>query len=70
LNTLADLFIFCGLPNYIRSDNRPEFISETVRDWIPAVGAKAAYITPGSSWENGVFNITQNARIHHWGTKH
>jgi len=24
-----------------------------VREWIAAVGAKAAYIEPGSPWENG-----------------
>jgi putative transposase len=24
-----------------------------VRDWIAAVGAKTAYIEPGSPWENG-----------------
>jgi putative transposase len=38
---------------YIRSDNGPEFIAEAVRDWIKAVGAKTAYIEPGSLWENG-----------------
>ena len=31
----------------------PEFIAEAVRDWIKAVGAKTAYIEPGSPWENG-----------------
>jgi len=40
-------------PAYIRSDNGPEFIAEAVRDWIKAVGAKTAYIEPGSPWENG-----------------
>ena len=38
---------------YIRSDNGPEFIAEAVRSWINAVGAKTAYINPGSPWENG-----------------
>ena len=42
-----------GVPGYIRSDNGPEFIAEAVRDWIKAVGAKTAYIEPGSPWENG-----------------
>ena len=32
---------------------RPEFIAQAVRDWIAAVGAKTAYIEPGSLWENG-----------------
>ena len=31
----------------------PEFIATAVRDWIRAVGAKTAYIEPGSPWENG-----------------
>ncbi|RCW84196.1 integrase core domain-containing protein, partial [Paracoccus lutimaris] len=31
----------------------PEFIAQAVRDWIAAVGAKTAYIEPGSPWENG-----------------
>lgn len=37
----------------IRSDNGPEFIARTVRDWINAIGAKTACIEPGSPWENG-----------------
>jgi transposase InsO family protein len=41
------------LPAFIRSDNGPEFVAQDVRDWIAAVGAKTAYIVPGSPWENG-----------------
>ncbi len=37
----------------IRSDNGPEFIAKALREWIAAVGAKTAYIMPGSPWENG-----------------
>ena len=53
LDALTDLFILRGPPGYIRSDNGPEFIAQAVRDWIAAVGAKTAYIEPGSPWENG-----------------
>jgi transposase InsO family protein len=53
LDALTDLFILRGPPEYIRSDNGPEFIALKVRDWIAAVGAKTAYIEPGSPWENG-----------------
>ena len=53
LDALTDLFILRGPPEYIRSDNGPEFIAKKVRDWIAAVGAKTAYIEPGSPWENG-----------------
>ena len=31
----------------------PEFVAQAVQDWIKAVGAKTAYIEPGSPWENG-----------------
>ena len=33
-----------------------------MQDWIAAVGAKAAYIAPGSPWENG-FIESFNARL-------
>ena len=50
---LSDLFILRGTPGYIRSDNGPEFIAAAVKSWISGVGAKTAYIEPGSPWENG-----------------
>ena len=53
IDALTDLFILRGSPAFIRSDNGPEFIAQAVRDWISAVGAKTAYIEPGSPWENG-----------------
>ncbi|EET48700.1 putative integrase core domain protein [Thalassobium sp. R2A62] len=53
VDALTDLFILRGLPEFIRPDNGPEFIAQKVRDWIGAVGAKTAYIEPGSPWENG-----------------
>lgn len=53
IDVLSDPFILRGVPDHIRSDNGPEFIATAVREWIAAVGAKAAYIEPGSPWENG-----------------
>jgi putative transposase len=53
IDALSDLFILRGVPEHIRSDNGPEFIAKALRDWIVAVGAKTAYIEPGSPWENG-----------------
>ncbi|NVO26728.1 IS3 family transposase [Donghicola sp. C2-DW-16] len=53
IDALSDLFILRGVPSFIRSDNGPEFIAQAVQDWIKAVGAKTAYIEPGSPWENG-----------------
>jgi putative transposase len=53
IDALSDLFILRGIPAHIRSDNGPEFVAQALRDWIAAVGAKTAYIEPGSPWENG-----------------
>jgi transposase InsO family protein len=53
IEVLSDLFILRGVPAHIRSDNGPEFVAKAVRDWVSAVGAKTAYIEPGSPWENG-----------------
>ena len=62
IDVLSDLFILRGVPEHIRSDNGPEFVAKAVQDWIAAVGAKTAYIMPGSPWENG-FIESFNARL-------
>ena len=62
ITVLTDLFILRGVPNYIRSDNGPEFVATAVRKWIAAVGAETAYIEPGSPWENGYIE-SFNARF-------
>ena len=53
IDVLSDLFILRGVPGHVRSDNGPEFVARAVREWIAAVGAKTAFIEPGSPWENG-----------------
>ncbi|WIJ23496.1 IS3 family transposase [Devosia sp. RR2S18] len=53
IDVLTDLFILRGAPAHVRSDNGPEFVAKAVREWIAAIGAKTAYILPGSPWENG-----------------
>ena len=53
IDVLTALFISCGIPAYTRSDNGPEFIATAVKAWITTLGAKPAYIEPGSPWENG-----------------
>ena len=40
IEVLTDLFIIRGFLEYIRSDNGLEFVAESVRDWISAVGVK------------------------------
>lgn len=53
IDALTDLFILRGPPAFVRSDNDPEFVAREVRAWIEAVGARTAFIEPGSPWENG-----------------
>ena len=49
-------------PEYIRSDNGPEFTAKRVREWIERVGAKTLFIEPGSPWENG-YNESSNGKL-------
>jgi len=53
IERLSELFIFRDIPEYIRSDNGPEFVSKKVRHWLKASGVQTLYIEPGSPWENG-----------------
>jgi putative transposase len=62
IDVLSDLFILRGVPEHVRSDNGPEFVAKAVQEWITAVGAKTAYIAPGSPWENGTIE-SFNARL-------
>jgi putative transposase len=52
VETLEDLFLTRGTPDFIRSDNGPEFIAEAVQSWLRASGVKTLPIPPGSPWEN------------------
>lgn len=53
LDLLFELFVTKGVPEYIRSDNGPEFIAKAVRAWLNRSGVRTLYIEPGSPWENG-----------------
>jgi len=53
LSRLAELFVYKGIPEYIRSDNGSEFTAKAVRGWLGRTGVKTLYIEPGSPWENG-----------------
>jgi len=62
IETLADLFLLKGLPDYIRSDNGAEFTAKMIRDWLGRLGAKTLFIEPGSPWENG-YNESFNGKL-------
>ena len=53
LEALYPLLLKRGKPEYLRSDNGPEFSSEPFKDWLTKVGIKPIRIYPGSPWENG-----------------
>jgi transposase InsO family protein len=53
LECLASLFVYRGVPRYIRSDNGSEFTATAVREWLGEVGVQTLFIEPGSPWENG-----------------
>lgn len=51
-----------GAPQFIRSDNGPEFIARAVREWLAAKGIGTAFIEPGSPWENA-YSESFNSRF-------
>ena len=53
LEVLYPLLLKHGTPEYIRSDNGPEFIAAPLQEWLRRVGIKPIQIYPGSPWENG-----------------
>jgi len=62
LEQLGYLFIYRGLPGYIRSDNGPEFTAKAVRYWLERLGVQTLFIAPGSPWENG-YNESFNGKL-------
>ncbi len=52
VGVLDRLFSERGEPDYIRSDNGPEFVAEAIKRWLASCGVKTLYIEPGAPWEN------------------
>lgn len=42
-----------GAPEFIRSDNGPEFIAKMIQEYLQEKKIKTIYIEPGSPWQNG-----------------
>jgi transposase InsO family protein len=47
LDVLSQLFLNRGVPQYIRSDNGPEFIARRLRWWLKRQGVETLFIDPG-----------------------
>jgi len=52
IEELRWLFRTRGAPDYLRSDNGPEFVAKAVQEWLQKAGCRTLYIQPGSPWEN------------------
>jgi len=62
IEVLAGLMLLNGTPEYLRSDNGPEFTAKKIREWLQKTGVITTYIEPGSPWENG-YCESFNARM-------
>ena len=47
MEVLAELIVFRGVSDRIRSDKGPEFTARAVREWLGRVGARTLCIEPG-----------------------
>ena len=66
-NVLDDAAAQRGRPEYIRCDNGPEFVAGALRDWCRFSGTGAAFIEPGSPWQNAcVGSYNARARDELW----
>jgi len=53
LSINCSIYLYSGAPEYIRSDNGPEFTAKAVRSWLENLEITTLFIEPGSPWENG-----------------
>lgn len=52
IKVLQRLFAEHGTPEFIRSDNGPEFIAKRIQKWLRESGVRTQYIEPGAPWQN------------------
>jgi len=50
---LAQLIAAHGAPDYLRSDNGPEFVAVAIQTWLAKQQIATLYIDPGCPWQNG-----------------
>lgn len=54
IEVLSQLMSVRGVPKVLRSDNGPEFVSNSLLRWATNHGLDMALIEPGKPWQNGV----------------
>ncbi len=53
IEVLTRLMSLHGVPQYLRSDNGPEFVSTPLLNWVNNVKLDLLLIEPGKPWQNG-----------------
>ena len=53
IEVLRKLFATHGAPEFIRSDNGPEFVAKRIQGWLQQAKVGTQYIEPGAPWQNG-----------------
>ena len=53
LDTLHPLLLKHGKPEFIHSENGPEFIAMDLEDWLKRIDIQSMQTYPGSPWETG-----------------
>jgi putative transposase len=53
IEVLSQLVSVHGAPQYLRSDNGPEFVATAVLRWLQTAAIDTAFIDPGKPWQNG-----------------
>jgi putative transposase len=53
IEVLSKLVSVHGSPQYLRSDNGPEFVSRAILRWLLQANIDTAHIDPGKPWQNG-----------------
>jgi putative transposase len=53
IDALEEVMVCSGRkPQYVRSDNGPEFVAKSVQGWLLQAQVGPRYIEPGAPWEN------------------
>jgi putative transposase len=53
IEVLTQLVSVHGAPQFLRSDNGPEFVARAILRWLQAAQIETAFIDPGKPWQNG-----------------
>ncbi|HYT66499.1 MAG TPA: IS3 family transposase [Vicinamibacterales bacterium] len=53
IEVLAQLVSVHGAPQFLRSDNGPEFVATAILRWLHTAQIETAFIDPGKPWQNG-----------------